>query len=197
MRHARGRITAPRMREARRVPKHAVPIMRRARPVGRHCIHTPPQFADVGHQRAQEVGPYHERTISRRPGPCAIECLCTVRGSRSLAQNGGYERAENGVGASCPMNMTAQGQCDQFTFSKEQAKVARGSHLSRLCLQGQPSDAASGGINALEYVDPSARRAATLTWIKLQGQTTKLRLSPGARDHPIRSQSFSGLRNSN
>ena len=52
-------------------------------------------------------------------------------------------------GASCPVKMTVQDQSDQFTLSKEQAKVARGSHLSRLCLQGQPPDAESGGLSTL------------------------------------------------
>ena len=47
------------------------------------------------------------------------------------------------------MRLAVQDQSDQFTLSKEQAKMARGSPLSKSCMQGQPSDAASGGLDTL------------------------------------------------
>ena len=52
--------------------------------------------------------------------------------------------------------------------------MARGSPLSRSCMQGQPSDAASGVQDTRE--DLSARRQRHCTWIKPQGQATTVRL---------------------
>ena len=82
------------------------------------------------------------------PG-CAIDHLSAVRDSRIRSKTGGTSVLKTVLWGKYPVNMAVQDQSDQFKLSKEQAKVARGSHLSRSCMQGQPSDAASGGRDTL------------------------------------------------